>query len=397
MTNKVTVSDLQFNGQTDTEQKLRRLMDDLRTMQRALNNLLGTVDDLEVTAGEGGVEEHVLATLTGLGPEHTLQGMAEGMVLITNASDNALFRKLLLTDLDQTDLGSPAEDEVITFVDGYPTWAPIPEQTFTVDPSTINHGDLADLTQDDHPQYTQHAQEETISEPWVFEEDTDFEADISVGGNIEMGGEEPYIEMTDSLADADELGFQVQQSADRWRLQALNTEGDPSETAMEVSAVDGIVESIDFSGNEMRFNGGNVLTDYDDFTISGSWTFEYVIAAPGAVLDGDEPTITWTDTNAGSDELGFEQRQRADRWELNALNDAGDVSETALSISSVDGIVEAIDFTGNEMRFNGSDILAAESVSSSATAGAASLPATPEEFITVLIGGQQRKIPAYLP
>lgn len=154
MTNKIILADLQFNGQTDTEQKLRRLMDDLRTMQRALNTLLETVASLEVTAGAGGVDDHVLATLTGLGPEHTIQGMAEGMVLITNASDNALFRKLLLTDLDQTDLGSPEEDEVITFVDGYPTWAPIPDPVIPpIDASTISHGDLADLDEDDHPQY----------------------------------------------------------------------------------------------------------------------------------------------------------------------------------------------------------------------------------------------------
>lgn len=356
---KITLSDLQFNGQTDTEKKLRRLMDDLRKMQRALNAILGSIEDIEA-ADTSGVSEHTLATLTGLGPEHTVQGLDENMVLISTSANNAKFRKLLLTDLDQTDLASPENLDVITYVDGYPTWAPVPPATSEpIDPSTIEHGELAGLADDDHPQYTRRVEDEIITGEWTFRGATLFTDTVTIF-TLLMDGDEPFQDWNDDNAEDDELGFRWKVRGDRLELYALNSEGDPSETILSVSAVDGVVDSIDFGGADFRYNGDSVLTDYSDFTISGSWVFSQSVTMPATVLNGDEPTITMTDTNADSDELGFEVRQRADRFELNALNSDGEVSETAMSISAVDGIVEAIDFTGNEIRLNGAELLTTE-------------------------------------
>lgn len=151
MTNKISIGDLQFNGQTDTEQKLRRLMDDLRKLQSAVNSLIDEV--VTLSDAPAADDQHVLATTSGLGPEHTVSGLTSGQALVAASATSALFRQLLLTDLGNTDLGSPQQNFVITFVNGYPTWAAVPTPAVVIDPSTIDHGELAGLADDDHPQY----------------------------------------------------------------------------------------------------------------------------------------------------------------------------------------------------------------------------------------------------
>ena len=46
MTNKINVTDLQFTGKDETNQKLRRLVQDLVAAERAVNSLILAVSDL---------------------------------------------------------------------------------------------------------------------------------------------------------------------------------------------------------------------------------------------------------------------------------------------------------------------------------------------------------------
>lgn len=152
MISKVEALDLQFTGSTDTEQKLRRLMDSLRKTQRALNSLIDSVSTLS-SVDPAAISDHVLASTSGLGAHHTVAGLTAGQVLIASSPNNAKFRAFQLTDIVGTDLGSPANLDIIQYLDGYPTWRPLPTFTATVDTTTIDHGDLLGLADDDHPQY----------------------------------------------------------------------------------------------------------------------------------------------------------------------------------------------------------------------------------------------------
>lgn len=185
MTSKVQISELQFGGQSENEKKLRRLMDDLRKLQRAVNEMIDQVGSTIAVP----VSEHVLATHAGLGPEHTVSGLLASEVLVANSATSALFRQLAFTDLAQTDISvTPDNLDVIQFYNGYYTNRPASSLLGVGDPDAdailgwndsingyqwilaglgidlvggslqivpgeIDHAQLDNLDADSHPQY----------------------------------------------------------------------------------------------------------------------------------------------------------------------------------------------------------------------------------------------------
>lgn len=120
-------TDIQFNPSDKLEQtqaKLRRLVQDLQKTEAAVNAAVAEINILAAESGGGGVAKHVLATTSGLGPDHTTSGLTEGQVLKAIASDNAAFVQLRLEDLAQMDIVNIQEGDALVFISGY--WTPTP-------------------------------------------------------------------------------------------------------------------------------------------------------------------------------------------------------------------------------------------------------------------------------
>ena len=114
----LSLTALQFSGNDTNSQMLRRLVTDLVTAEKAINQLVSFANNLpDPTAG---VPEHELAGEDGLGPSHTVSGLTIGDVLIAVAKNNAIFRKLRFSDLALSDVSNdPENGQVIQFVDGF--------------------------------------------------------------------------------------------------------------------------------------------------------------------------------------------------------------------------------------------------------------------------------------
>lgn len=163
MATKISIQDYQFNSEK-TDEKLRRLMDDLRRIVRSYNDLVDEFTTLKNTPHTD-VSPHELAGTDGIGASHTVSGLTAGQVLIADSATDAVFRKLRFTDIDQTDFGSPTNGDVIKYLDGYYVLGPvtvslesgtgivIAGSTISVDASELDHGSLLGLGDDDHPQY----------------------------------------------------------------------------------------------------------------------------------------------------------------------------------------------------------------------------------------------------
>lgn len=115
-TNNVSLTDIQFTGNTPIDEKLRRLVADIQKIERAINALIAAA---AIVVPDVGTLPHVLATITGLESDHTVSGLTSGMVLKAISDVNAAFAKLQLNDLSGFDVGVPANKQILQFIDGY--------------------------------------------------------------------------------------------------------------------------------------------------------------------------------------------------------------------------------------------------------------------------------------
>lgn len=114
----VGVTTLNFSGTDANAQSLRRLVQDLQTVERALNQLIS----LENTSVDpvNSVPPHVLATTTGLESDHTVKGLTAGQVLKAISATNAAFQELKFGDLAGSDItDNPENGQYIQYVDGF--------------------------------------------------------------------------------------------------------------------------------------------------------------------------------------------------------------------------------------------------------------------------------------
>lgn len=119
----VGVTTLQFNGPDSTSAQLRRLVQDLVNVEKALNTIISLEN--ATTTPVDTVPPHVLATTVGLDADHTVSGLTVGQVLKAISETNAAFSKLQFSDLEGSDItDSPENGDFIQYVDGFWVAAP---------------------------------------------------------------------------------------------------------------------------------------------------------------------------------------------------------------------------------------------------------------------------------
>lgn len=121
----VGITTVNFQGTDANAVSLRRLAQDLQTVERALNALIS----LENTAVDPGntVPPHVLATTTGLDVDHTVSGLTAGQVLKAISATNAAFQELKFGELANSDVSdNPDNGDFMQFIDGFWVASPAP-------------------------------------------------------------------------------------------------------------------------------------------------------------------------------------------------------------------------------------------------------------------------------
>src|SRR5260221_4766812 len=106
--------DLQM-GKTYDALKARRLIEELTRVEQTVNSMIVQLNAL-AAAGSSAVGVHVLATETGLRPDHTVSGLTVGHVLKAVAAAAAEFAALKFSELDNTDpatFAAPAPGSII--------------------------------------------------------------------------------------------------------------------------------------------------------------------------------------------------------------------------------------------------------------------------------------------
>lgn len=113
--NQLNLTDIQFSGKTDTDQKLRRLVQDLQAAERAINTLLNEVAQLESSGGDVGP---FLLANPELTDTFTVENLTPGAVLKALTATSAAFAKLSINDLSNVFIEMPGNGQVLTYVDG---------------------------------------------------------------------------------------------------------------------------------------------------------------------------------------------------------------------------------------------------------------------------------------
>lgn len=297
MVDHIRRTTLQFSPKQPTDAKLRRLMDEISRTQDTLNQLIDLANTLSAGGGNP-IAVHELASESGLGPEHVVAGLVAGHVLKAISDDIAQFAILHLEELSQMDFtGGVHNGDLLYFTGGY--WKPTPaadvlglgdpgadtvlgwsvtagtqvyrtaglgigldDGSIFVKPGDIEHGALAGLDQDDHPQYTQWSQNETIAGAWIFQSPTVFLNPVYFNTDtIQQEAEAPEQILIADDALADEHRWAVQAFPGMLQYQTRFDDGTVGEAWMAVSRVGELVNSIDFSGDRLAFNGAAVTTE----------------------------------------------------------------------------------------------------------------------------------------
>lgn len=291
MTDQISLTQIQFGNQYDGE-KARRLVDELRRLQSALNTLIGQVNELVVPGGSTELAEHILATTAGLGEEHTTGGLTAGQVLKAIAVDDAAFQALTFAEMAQTDpatFASPAQGEVLQFYNGYYSMRPItigglgdpganalltwgvpgdsyvwrilgPGLVFTpgsieIVESEITHNELDGLTDGDpHSQYPLHASAETISGAWTFT------------ARLRVEGTDAYLDLRDTSQAAGLKQWRISAEGDLVESLVSDDESTLTDARRVIRTDDAVIEETIYGNDAQQvstFRGTVVLPDLE--------------------------------------------------------------------------------------------------------------------------------------
>jgi hypothetical protein len=298
VTDQIPLTHIQFDNQYNGE-KARRLADELRRLQAAVNALIGQVNAIVSAGGSDDLADHVLATTTGIGESHTTSGLTPGQVLKAFAVDNARFALLAFAELAQTDPAtfvSPAHGQVLQFWNGYYsmraislgglgdpgadalfTWGESinanvwrtlgPGLAFTpgsieIVEAQITHNELAGLTNGDpHSQYPLHAGTETISGPWTF----------SARLRVEMGSA-AYLDLRDTSQAAGLKQWRLSSEGDLVESLVSDDEATLTDARRVIRTDDAVIEETIYGNDAQQvstFRGSVVLPDYERRLVLG--------------------------------------------------------------------------------------------------------------------------------
>ena len=111
MTQQLVITDIQFSGNDLTNQKLRRLVQDLAAAEGAINSLIKTI------SASSGTATTTFAS-PALSSEYPVSGLATGEVLQALSATSAAFAKLSLSALAGVSISSPVKGQVLTYENG---------------------------------------------------------------------------------------------------------------------------------------------------------------------------------------------------------------------------------------------------------------------------------------
>lgn len=428
---KVKKLDFQYAGDRTDRDRLRRFNDELRDFGRAVNQI---IDTLEVAETNGGTFTHEFASTAGLGASHQVANLSPGMVLVAFAEDDAKFDFLALDDLSDVDVDGAQDGDVLQRSGNQWVPATLPGVSSLNDPgdnlivywneddddldflqlgtglliaggmlvldsSALDHGNLAGLSDNDHPQYPLSASSETISGDWTFTGAILFERsmiDITLRESVAGIGETDWLlTITGAVLDlATDDGFGSGQSI----LRASRTSTDVDSIALgaiTLTGADGIFSAIDYGaqgeaalhsffgdlqilddGAIYLGDGGEISMRFDEtdsfITTTGDVYWDNTAAdETGATLflgfdeieqQAPATQMVWRSLEAEEDEGGWGLLTAYGMMQIAAMNDDGSVGEAWVTVHSDGGQIadSSIDFSGGALRFNGKEVLAAD-------------------------------------
>ncbi len=306
---KVGNLDIQFQATWDPV-KANQLVQTLQQVVSALSTLANASSSASATPATP--VSQVLATQTGLGKYLTVAGLTAGQVLIAESPSTAHFAALSFAQLADTDpltFAAPANGSVIGFVNGYwsavanslglenpgsdalvmwdanadagaggTAWAlagagiKLTSGSIAVDPTEINHNELADLSQGNpHPQYALVAETpqldllNTFTVPQVFETGLSSLSDLALGGNLEQDGPagvEQRVTNNDDISDEGTWRLHIEPGQE---LHASVSDPDPGypigadgECWLYIQRSGELVDTIGLQAQYLTFNGFDV-------------------------------------------------------------------------------------------------------------------------------------------
>lgn len=289
----------------------------LQRMVQALNTVISQVTNqnsqIAAIAAEesGGVAKHVFATEQGLGPDHTVAGLVPGNVVVALTETTAAFAALHFAQLAQVDentFATPAQGDVITFVDGF--WSAVPSNPLnltnpgrnalvvwdstdggaagnyafafpdssliltpgglSVNQGAIVHANLSGLQfvagsdtliANDHPQYAMLGAANTWPEQQTFQAGIISQSDIDVFGNIEQSQAEPEWRIQNTDDTTDEGTWRMHAEPGQLIFSSVSDDGSDGENWLCATRIGEIVDAVNISANSFTFNGDAVWTD----------------------------------------------------------------------------------------------------------------------------------------
>ena len=110
MTNPLKLTAIQFTGNTETDQKLRRLVQEMVDAERTINSLINSVATLTTEVAD----QSSNVTIDNI----ELSGLSAGELLTATSATTAQFKFLKLAGIADVDLIDTTTDDVLTFVNG---------------------------------------------------------------------------------------------------------------------------------------------------------------------------------------------------------------------------------------------------------------------------------------
>ena len=324
-----------------TRVKLQRMVQALTTVITNVNAQNGQIAAIaaEETAG---VAKHVFATELGLGVEHTVSGLIPGTVVVATSETTAKFAALefgQLAGVDPNTFGNPAQGDVITFIDGYWSAAPInpldlvnpgqdalvmwvstdggaegnyawvvPDDSLILTPGGLSvnqgaivHANLAGLYHvdgsstviaNDHPQYAMLSAANTWDGLQTFAAGIDSLSDITVFGNIEQSQAEPEWRIQNTDDTVDEGTWRMHAEPGQLIFSTVSDDGSDGENWLSAPGIAELADQVNVQSNSFTRNGAQVLTtEYVPPSVSNSDPISGITAPGQLVLTGPDPAV----------------------------------------------------------------------------------------------------------